>query len=307
MGKLRFALLFIILAGGGLAGYHIFHGKLYTPFDSTMAPVFQLAGRATSVMSRALTKIIPVDALDEKEFGDAIALRFGNLDTKDDTRHRYVNDLMGSIARFRKKPFEYRVFVIENPAPNACAFPGGVILVTEGLLRTMSSEAELTSVLAHEMGHVELSHCLDTVRFQLLARKVGSAEIGKLADMAVNILARHTYSKTQEDEADGYAWGMMLNTAYNPSSLGGAFGKLLTYGEVPGGGGSGGSADPLREYLMTHPHMALRFQKYSERARVWWDGNPKARKYNGRNNLKKLKAFPAGFAYPGEWETREQG
>ena len=94
MGKLRFALLFIILAGGGLAGYHIFHGKLYTPFDSTMAPVFQLAGRATSVMSRALTKIIPVDALDEKEFGDAIALRFGNLDTKDDTRHRYVNDLL---------------------------------------------------------------------------------------------------------------------------------------------------------------------------------------------------------------------
>jgi len=213
---------------------------------------------------------------------------------------------MGNIARYRKKPFEYRVFVIGNPSPNACAFPGGVILVTEGLLRTMSSEAEVASVLAHEMGHVELSHCLDTVRFQLLAQKVGSAEIGKLADMAVNILARHTYSKTQEDEADGYAWGMMLNTVYNPSALGGAFGKLLSHGDVSREAGPGSSADPLREYLMTHPHMALRWEKYSERARVWWDGNPEARKYDGKRNLKKLKAFSAGVTFPEEWVVRDR-
>ena len=307
MRKFRFVLLFIILAGGVLAGYHIFHGKLYTPFDSTLARVFQLVGSTTSAMSRALTKVIPVDGLDEKEFGDAIALRFGNRDTIDDPRHRYVNNLMGSITRYRKKPFEYRVFVVESPSPNACAFPGGVILVTEGLLRVMVSEAEVVSVLAHEMGHVELSHCLDTVRFQLLAQKVGSAEIGKLADIAVAILARHTYSKTQEDEADRYAWGMMLNTVYNPTALGGAFAKLLSYGEISHGTASGEKADPLREYLMTHPHMALRREKYSERARIWWNGNPEARKYDGVRNLKKLKAFSAGITFPEEWVIRDRG
>ena len=60
-----------------------------------------------------------------------------------------------------------------TPMPNAFALPGGVIIVTGGLLKTLKSEAELAAVLSHEMGHIELSHCLDTVRFQLLARKDG--------------------------------------------------------------------------------------------------------------------------------------
>lgn len=304
MGKFRIVFLVMILAAGTAAGYLIYGGRLTTPRGSTLAPAYQLAGRATSSISRALTKVIPVDSLDEKEFGDAIAMSYEHQETRGDERYRYVNDLMGTVARFRKKPFLYRVYIIGDLSPNACAFPGGVILVTDGLLKTMKSEAEVMAVLSHEMGHVELSHCLDTVRFRLLAEKVGSAPIGTLADMAVNILARHTYSKTQEDDADSYAYAMLLNTAYNPAGVGGAFGSFLAYQEASGGSGFSGQAGPLREYLMTHPHLEHRKEKYSEKARIWWQKNPGARKYNGKKNLREMKAFLTGISYPGEWTTR---
>lgn len=304
MEKVRIVFLVMILAAGTAAGYLIYGGRLTTPRGSTLSPAYQLAGRATSSISRALTKVIPVDSLDEKEFGDAIALSYEHQETQHDVRYRYVNDLMGAIARYGKKPFRYRVYVIGDVSPNACAFPGGIILVTEGLLKTMRTEAEVMAVLAHEMGHVELSHCLDTVRFQLLAEKVGSAPIGTLADMAVNILARHTYSKTQEDDADSYAYTMLLNTAYNPAGVGGAFGSFLAYQEASGGSNHTMNAGPLREYLMTHPHLEHRKEKYSENARRWWQRNQGARKYNGKKNLKELKAFMTGITYPGEWTTR---
>jgi predicted Zn-dependent protease len=304
MEKVRIVFLAVIVAAGSAAGYLIYSGKLTTPRESTLAPAYQLAGRTTSLVSRALTKVIPVDSLDEKEFGDAIAMSYEYQETRRDARYRYVNDLMGSIARYRKKPFHYRVYVIGDPSPNACAFPGGVILVTEGLLATMKSEAEVMAVLAHEMGHVELSHCLDTVRFRLLAQKVGSASMGTLADMAVNILARHTYSKTQEDDADSYAYAMVLNTAYNPSAVGGAFGSFLSYQGASGDINRREHAGPLREYLMTHPHLEHRMEKYSEKARIWWQRNQGARKYNGKKNLLEMKAFLTGISYPGEWTTR---
>lgn len=303
MGKARYVFLSIILGAGIFLGYLIYNGKFTTPRGSTLVPAYQLVGRTTSSMSRVLTKIIPVDSLDEKEFGDAIAARFGLQADGGDARQRYVNDLMGAITRYRKKPFEYRVFVIEDLSPNACAFPGGVILVTAGLLKTVKSEAEVVAVLAHEMGHVELSHCLDTVRFQLLSEKVGSAAMGKLADMAVNILARHTYSKTQEDDSDAYSYAMLLNTAYNPSATGRVFGSFLAYRQGSHGINHSGHAEPLREYLMTHPHLEHRQEKYSEKARIWWRGNPGARKYDGKRNLKELQAFVTGVTYPGEWVT----
>lgn len=302
MGKTRFFLLVIVFAAGTMSGYMIYTGKLKTPMEMTFSPVYQLFGRTTSSINRALTKIIPVDALDEKEFGDAIASSLERQKNKGDIRMQYVNDLIGAISKYKKKPFDYRVFLLDDSYPNAFALPGGVIVVTDGLLATLKSEAELAAIFAHEIGHIELSHCLDAVRFQLLADKVGAESLGKLADIAVNTLVRHTYSQTQEDDADAYAWGMILNTVYNPYGLGRAFASLLAHEEVSKNMGRSGKGDLIREYLMSHPHTVHRMEKYTEKAKRWWNTNKGARKYNGKKNLREMRAFPSGITYPGEWD-----
>src|SRR5438045_17036 len=51
-----------------------------------------------------------------------------------------------------KLPWSFKV--VDDASPNAFALPGGPVFVTRGLLTYLNSEAELATVLGHEMGHV---------------------------------------------------------------------------------------------------------------------------------------------------------
>src|SRR4029077_3070744 len=53
-------------------------------------------------------------------------------------------------------PWTFRV--VDDPAVNAFAVPGGFVYVTRGLLAHLTSEAELASVVGHEIGHVTARH-----------------------------------------------------------------------------------------------------------------------------------------------------
>ena len=53
---------------------------------------------------------------------------------------------------------KYRFLVADHPSINAFATPGGVIVINSGVILKTSSEAELASVLAHEIAHVTQRH-----------------------------------------------------------------------------------------------------------------------------------------------------
>ncbi|WP_461208729.1 M48 family metallopeptidase [Desulfocurvus sp. DL9XJH121] len=57
-------------------------------------------------------------------------------------------------ARTTDVPGPVRVLVRDDDHPGAFALPGGVLLLTSGLLRTVQSQNELAFVLGHELGHV---------------------------------------------------------------------------------------------------------------------------------------------------------
>lgn len=54
----------------------------------------------------------------------------------------------------------YRVRILQDPTLNAFAYPHGSLYVHTGLLARMDNEAQLATVLAHEMTHVEERHML---------------------------------------------------------------------------------------------------------------------------------------------------
>ena len=145
-------IVFIVLmtaAGGIILLFVLIRPR--TPLKYTFAPAFQLLGRSTKALDRALAKMVPVDDIDEWEYGDAIAARYETDEDMKTPEGRYCNDLIEEISRQKKKEFVYRVFILPYEDPNAFALPGGVIMVTEGLFDVMKSEAELVAVLAHEM------------------------------------------------------------------------------------------------------------------------------------------------------------
>lgn len=111
----------------------------------------------------------------------------------------------------------YRLSLISNPTPNAFAFPGGTIGLTSGLLDTLDSQAALTFVLAHELGHF---HQRDHLRG--LGRAVGGGiafaiifggEMGssRFSDTFTYILDR-SYSRDQEEGADLFGLGLVFRT-----------------------------------------------------------------------------------------------
>ncbi|TGK21209.1 peptidase M48 [Leptospira fluminis] len=254
--------LLLILSGACLAIFvSVF--KIGVEKPATLAPMFQLLGKPLKTLDRGLTKVLPISDLDEKQLGDAIAERYSSYgENEQNPDLAYLRSLVARLSEGNKKGFHYRILILETGEANAFAMPGGVLFVTSGLLGTVQSESELVSVIGHEIGHVELSHCMDGVRFALLSRKIDAAGLGELADLAVGILLKPGFSKNQEDEADEYGYKVLLREGYDPFAMGKTFQNLKE-----SIGGEEKTESPVGEYFMTHPYLDLRSEKFREKAK----------------------------------------
>lgn len=305
MARARILIAVFLLTGGAALAWLLADRAADAPRDASFKPAFELLGRGAKTLDRALSRAVPVNELDEKEFGDAIALRYGRNSDVTDADHRYVNGIVAYLAGRARRPFLYRAFIVKSDTPNAFALPGGIVLVTRGLLAALGSESELAAIVAHEMGHIERGHCFDAVRFELLARKTGTEPLGKLADFAMNLMLRHGFSKSQEAESDEYAFEMLCARAYDPGGVAGAFGSLIRYAEARGPRAESGALNPFRDYFATHPDTAQRRERYEARARGWRAAHYEERRYTGVRNLAERRAFP-GDDFPGEWNIVAQ-
>ncbi len=100
---------------------------------------------------------------------------------------RYVNRVGKWVAMHSARAdLPWSFGVIEGESINAFAMPGGGVLVSHGLIKRLSSEAELAAVLAHEIGHVVLKHQLQAIQSSL--NSDAWAGIGK--DLAGEAISR---------------------------------------------------------------------------------------------------------------------
>ena len=89
----------------------------------------------------------------------------------DQALQQYVQQVGAGIAAKSERPnLPWTFRVVDDPTPNAFALPGGFIFVTRGLLDLMGNEAELASVLGHEIGHVTARHSVQQMSQQQLAQ-----------------------------------------------------------------------------------------------------------------------------------------
>jgi signal transduction histidine kinase len=87
----------------------------------------------------------------------------------DQALQQYVQQVGAAIATKSERPnLPWTFRVVDDPTPNAFALPGGFIFVTRGLLDLMGNEAELASVLGHEIGHVTARHSVHQMSQQQL-------------------------------------------------------------------------------------------------------------------------------------------
>ena len=284
-------LAFLLAVGCGLVAL-LYRAGINPPLESTFTSAFQVIGAPVKLADRALSRVLPVGELDEKELGDAYRHIYDGSADPPDQDQRYLDALMARLVAFTGKDFPYRAYVIDYGGPNAMALPGGVVLVTRELLSTVQSEAELVSILAHELGHIERGHCFDAVRFELLAKKAGVDSLGMLADFAAQVLLRHSFSKTMEHEADEFSFELLSNSRYDPRGVGRAFTSLIDYVSLAGEA-SPQYAEPIRDYFTSHPPLELRADEFGQRAEAWWMRHEGESRYVGARNLQARLAMTA--------------
>lgn len=238
---------------------NLYYQRIDSKKDFSSSAFFRLMGASAESLTGILVKSVPVDNLDEKEYGEALKERFSS--GKTNISYKRINKIMKILEVKKKKKFDYEVFVLEDLTPNAYAMPGGVIVVTRGLCNIMT-DGELAAILGHEMGHIELSHAFDKVRIEIAAKKMKIETLGEMTNIGTNIIINNIYSMAQENEADEYAWSILHETNLETKGLPDALIKLKK--ENVNYVNKAESVD----YFSSHPPIDKRIEKFTERERI---------------------------------------
>jgi predicted Zn-dependent protease len=159
---------------------------------------------------------------------------------KDAKANDYLNLLGTGLAYVSDRPETYKGYrfqVLDSEEINAFAAPGGLIMVSRGLLRCAKSEDEVAAILAHEIGHVVLEHGLKAIQNSRLTsaltstalaagQTLGPSELRELTATfgdsigdITNKLITSGYSRDQESEADHQAVIILGRAGYDRMAL----------------------------------------------------------------------------------------
>lgn len=181
----------------------------------------------------------------------------------DEAMQSYVKALGMHLAADSERPnLPWSFSVLDDPTPNAFAFPGGYIFVTRGMMGLMRNEAELASVLGHEIGHVTARHSVAMMtRAQVAQIGLGvgsiiSPELAKFSDLAAGGLSLLflSYSRDAERQADELGFGYALDHGYDVREMVNVFASLEQAGRIAG-------ASPLPSWLASHPEPGDRIDR----------------------------------------------
>ncbi len=148
---------------------------------------------------------------------------------KDEALQKYVNSVGRWVASQSERPdLPWRFGVIESDDLNAFAAPGGYVMVTKGLYRKLTNEAQLAGVLGHEIGHIVKKHQLKVLQKQqvlnfgagLLSDKLAKDNklISKAIGSGAEISAR-SLDKSAEYESDRLGVSYATRAGYEPFGL----------------------------------------------------------------------------------------
>ena len=220
---------------------------------------------------------------------------------RDPELQRYVSDIGQRLARASHRPnLPWTFTVVDSPAVNAFALPGGFIYVTRGLLPFLRDEAELAAVVGHEVGHVDARHTAQAYSKQVaLGGTLGvlgvlvprTQPFQDLAGAGLQLMFLK-FTRENELEADRLGTGYTSASGWDPQAMPDL---LVTLGRLDE---ASGSSRGVPNWALTHPPAADRIEKVQEAV-------ASARAAGGRQtNRETLERHLDGVVYG---DSREQG
>lgn len=156
----------------------------------------------------------------------------------------YVDRIGRQLASASSRPnLPYTFQVVDDKGVNAFATAGGFVYVHTGLLKLADNEAELASVMAHEIGHITAKHLVEQMRESAIAQGVSQAaglNRNAAVQIGVDLALRRPNSRKDELEADQLGLRNLGRAGYAQSAMVSFMKKLLRSGSPPA-------------FLSTHP------------------------------------------------------
>ncbi len=157
----------------------------------------------------------------------------------------YVEQIGRRLAANSDRPnLPFTFQVVDDNAINAFATLGGYVYVHTGLLKAADNEAELASVIAHEIGHIGGKHLVKQMRQRAIASGLASAtglDRNTAVNIGVELALNRPRSRQDEFDADKRGLRTLTRAGYAQSAMVSFMQKLLK---------KGGS---VPTFLSTHP------------------------------------------------------
>jgi Zn-dependent protease with chaperone function len=153
-----------------------------------------------------------------------------------------------------------KFFIVEFPLPNACALPGGYVIVTTDLLALVDRPEEIAGVVAHELAHITQKHGLRRIIssagpylvFKMFAGN-GSGLLSVLGQGS-QLLVSQSFSQEYELEADSVGWDYLVAARIDPRGMTDMLRKLAGVEESL-------ELRPTIQAFSTHPATEKRIQR----------------------------------------------
>ena len=168
---------------------------------------------------------------------------------------------------------DFTVTLLNSPVSNAFAIPGGYVYVTRQLMALANDEAELASVLGHEVGHVAARHSASRNRTSIFGQLAsvaagvltGSSDIGSLVGQGAQLVTLK-FSRAQEYQADELGMRYIAAAGYDPYASSDMLDALNRQNELDQAL-AGREGKGLPTWASTHPNGEDRVRRAADKAR----------------------------------------
>jgi predicted Zn-dependent protease len=192
----------------------------------------------------------------------------------DERTEKLVARIAGALTAVSENPNQsYRITILNSPAINAFALPGGYLYVTRGLLALANDASEVAAVLSHEMAHVTANHGIERQRREeaeviasrVVAEVLSSDLAGKQA-LARGKLRLAAFSRQQELQADVIGVRTLGEAGYDPYAAARFLDSMAAYSHFTS---VDPDADQSLDFLSSHPNAPQRVELARRHARAF--------------------------------------
>lgn len=232
-GKKRSRFIAALLAGLILLGGSLYYG--------------------TPIAARFVAQRIPLEQ--ERALGAQVEAFLNFSRCADSSAQEALEVLAKALAHDARQAYEVRL--MDSQTPNAFALPGGIVVMTTGLLRKADDETEIAGVLAHEIEHITQRHVLAGFLRDAVLSAIWALTMGDYAGLLVidpstaYRVANLEFSRGDEQEADAGAVQRLHRAGLTHHGLSRFFERIAA--DHQDGDGP--------EWLSTHPATASRIAK----------------------------------------------